>query len=151
MYGIFSAKLFMEWYYYCSVSILLSLLYSLIKPQMAWPKELGTHSTMSDISTWMRMGTELGLRILELFVGNGGLKAKFFEKAEGLYLEGIRISNKKTEELGDLLTRGLFLLLLSNFSQIWETKTDRANGETKLSLSIETRAPGEAALYLRLP
>ena len=86
-------------------------------------------------------------------VWNGGLKAKFFGKAEGLHLEGIKISHKKAEELGDLKPSDYnsVFSILSNYSQIWENKTDRANRETELSLSTETRPPGEAALYLWLP
>ena len=34
-------------------------------------------------------------------IWNGGLKTKFFDKMEGLIFEGLKISNKKAEELGD--------------------------------------------------
>ena len=44
-------------------------------------------------------------------IWNGGLKTKFFEKMEGLVFEGVKISDKKAEELGDLKLVVLFFNL----------------------------------------
>ena len=35
-------------------------------------------------------------------IWNGGLNTKFFDKNDGLTYEGIKISDKEAEELGDI-------------------------------------------------